>query len=84
MYNEERYLEEAIRQASRYDGYVDNNAYYLLLKYASISGPMGNSARDAFATARRWDYRPFRGVYDSYRDRGREEAYANMGTPRYW
>ncbi len=84
MYNETAALEEAIRQASRYDGYVDNNAYYLLLKYASINGSMGNSARDAFATARRWNYRPFDGVNPNYRDKDKEETYANMGYPKYW
>jgi len=75
-------LEEAIKAACRYDGYVDNNHYYILMKYASINGRMGQDARDAIATAKRYDYYPFR--YVDNRDLKKEEDLARMGSPKYW
>lgn len=82
MYREEDELQKAIREASRWEGYVDNNMYFLLMKYAGIPGSLGAPARDAFATAKKWDYRPFRSVRS--RDRDKEEIYARMGNPRYY
>lgn len=82
MYREEDILQKAIREASRWDGYVDNNEYYVLMKYAAISGSLGAAARDALATAKKWEFRPFRGVI--HRDRNNEEFYAKMGVPRYY
>ncbi len=82
MYREEDELEKAIKEASRWEGYVDDNHYYLLMKYAGVSGSLGSSARNAFATAKRWDYHPFRSVI--HRDRDKEELYARMGIPKYY
>ena len=75
-------LQKAIKEASRWVGYVDNNEYYVLMKYAAVSGSLGAPARDALATAKRWEFQLFRNVI--HRDREREEMYTGMGVPRYY
>ena len=81
MSYDDNYLREAIEQACKYDGYVDNNHYYTLMKYARIGGSMGAEARDALATAKKNGYTAFRGVTNRDYD---EDVYARLGCPKYW
>ena len=82
MYNEEDVLQQAIRKTDRYGEYLDNNEYFVLMKYASVTGSFGSSARNAIATAvQKWGGKPFEAV--NYRDVATENVYASMGSPKY-
>ena len=73
MYSEENVLQQAIRKTGRYGQYLDNNEYFVLMKYASVGESFGSPARNAIATAvLKWGGKPFEAV--SYRNVTKENA----------
>lgn len=78
---EDRLLDSAIREARSYSGYVTQDMYYTLMKYAKIGGQLGQGARDALATAKANNYNVFRGL--TYRDPD-EDTYARLGRASYY
>ena len=82
MYNEKDVLQQAISKTGRYGEYLNDDEYYVLMKYANVPGSFGSPARNAIATAvRKWDSKPFEAV--RCREFEKENVYAGMGSPTF-